>query len=91
VLLCHIVPDHDMPRGQALAGIGEALQKSAERLRVRGFQTRMANASVVAAQAIQRIAWLYRISSPWMRCPGGTRLNSRCHGLAHTKKGGWKP
>jgi hypothetical protein len=30
-----------MPRGQALAGIGEALQKSAERLKARGFQTRM--------------------------------------------------
>ena len=34
-------PDHGMPRGQALAGIGEALQKSAERLKARGFQTRM--------------------------------------------------
>jgi len=41
MLLDLIFPDHGMPRGQALAGIGEALQKSAERLRARGFQTRM--------------------------------------------------
>ena len=31
-----IVPDDGMPRGQALARIGEALRKSAERLRMRG-------------------------------------------------------
>ena len=40
MLLYLIFPDHGMPRGQALAGIGEALQKSAERLRARGFRTR---------------------------------------------------
>lgn len=36
-----VFPDHAMPRDQALARIGEALQQAAERLRTRGFQTRM--------------------------------------------------
>ncbi len=33
--------DHALPRDQALARIGEALQKAAEQLRHRGFQTRI--------------------------------------------------
>jgi predicted nucleotidyltransferase component of viral defense system len=33
--------DHALPRDQALAQIGEALQRSAEQLRHRGFQTRI--------------------------------------------------
>jgi predicted nucleotidyltransferase component of viral defense system len=36
-----VFPNHGMPRDQALAAIGEALQQSAERLRTRGFQTRI--------------------------------------------------
>src|ERR1700694_4462979 len=35
-----VFPDHVMPRDHALAGIRDALQQSAERLKARGFQTR---------------------------------------------------
>lgn len=40
-----VFPDHGLPRDQALARIGEALQQSAERLKVRGFQTRVHTAT----------------------------------------------
>jgi hypothetical protein len=36
-----VFSDHGVPRDQALARIGVALQQSAERLKTRGFQTRM--------------------------------------------------
>ncbi len=36
-----VFPDHGLPRDQALTRIGEALQQSAERLKARGFQTRV--------------------------------------------------
>lgn len=36
-----VFPDHVLPRDQALARIGKALQQSAERLAARGFQTRL--------------------------------------------------
>jgi predicted nucleotidyltransferase component of viral defense system len=36
-----VFPDHSAPRDQALARIGESLQRSAERLKARGFQTRV--------------------------------------------------
>ncbi len=36
-----VFPDHRLPRARALARIGEALQRSAERLAARGFQTRV--------------------------------------------------
>ena len=44
-----VFPDHGLPRDQALARIGEALQQSAERLTARGFQTRL-QAAVDAAE-----------------------------------------
>jgi len=52
MLLDLIFPDPGMPRGQALAGIGEALQRSAERLRARGFQTRMQPAAGASVRTI---------------------------------------
>ncbi len=36
-----VFPDHSLPRDQSLARIGEALQHSAERLKARGFHTRL--------------------------------------------------
>jgi hypothetical protein len=36
-----VFPDHGLPRNRALVRIGEALQQSAERLKARGFQTRV--------------------------------------------------
>jgi hypothetical protein len=36
-----VFADHRLPRDRALARIGEALQQSAERLKARGFQTRL--------------------------------------------------
>jgi hypothetical protein len=52
-----VFPDHGQPRDQALARIGEALQQSAERLKARGFQTRVQ----AAADACGRLAryWLF--------------------------------
>jgi predicted nucleotidyltransferase component of viral defense system len=44
-----VFPDHGLPRHLALARIGEALQQSAERLKARGFQTRL-QAAVDAAE-----------------------------------------
>lgn len=36
-----VFPDHSLPRDRALTRIGESLQQSAERLKARGFQTRL--------------------------------------------------
>lgn len=36
-----VFPDHGLPREQALVRIGEGLQQSSERLKARGFQTRL--------------------------------------------------
>ncbi|MFO1293512.1 MAG: nucleotidyl transferase AbiEii/AbiGii toxin family protein [Rubrivivax sp.] len=36
-----VSPDHSLPRDRALTRIGESLQLSAERLKARGFQTRL--------------------------------------------------
>lgn len=43
-----VFPDHGLPRDEALARIGEALQQSAERLEARGFQTRLQAAAGAA-------------------------------------------
>lgn len=40
-----VFPEHGLPRDQALARIGEAWQQAAERLNVRGFQTRLQSAA----------------------------------------------
>lgn len=43
-----VFPDHGVPRDQALARIGEALQQAAQRLKARGFQTRLQAAADAA-------------------------------------------
>jgi hypothetical protein len=58
-----VFPDHGMPRDQALAAIGEALQQSAERPRTRGFQTRMQPAADASETKLLALALLLSAST----------------------------